>query len=157
MKTRGVSAEPPDRAWSAQTLSRPHPASRRGMGRTSLAGFNQVGREATGRSYLCTCSSSKASWRRACKNTAPLECTLVLPGGGLATRTATRTALLLGTAPRPAKSWLRWSRTRTSPATTDSRKASLVGPRRGCCRGRHWHESEPMRSGVFVYRQDGRR
>ncbi|CAM9991723.1 unnamed protein product, partial [Ectocarpus fasciculatus] len=77
--------------------------------------------------------------------------------GGLATRTATRTALLLETPPRPAKSWLRWSRTRTSPSTTDSRKASLVGPRRGCCRGRHWHESEPMRSGVFVCRQDGRR
>ncbi|CAN0044890.1 unnamed protein product, partial [Pylaiella littoralis] len=49
------------------------------------------------------------------------------------------------------------ARTRTSPATTDSRKASLVGPRRGCCRGRHWHKSEPMRSGVLVYRQDGRR
>ncbi|CAM9942627.1 unnamed protein product [Pylaiella littoralis] len=123
MKTRGVSAEPPDRARSAQTLSRPHPTPRRGMGRTTLAGFNQVGREATGRSCLCTCSSSKASWRRACKNTPPLECTLVLPGGGLATRTATRTALLLGTAPRPAKSWLRWS--------SDSRGllADLYNPR----------------------------
>ncbi|CAM9950791.1 unnamed protein product [Ectocarpus sp. 4 AP-2014] len=126
------------------------------MVRNTLGGFDRAGREATGRSCLYTCSSSKASWRRACQNFSPRTCTLLLSGGGLVPWTAIRTTDLLGTLRRPAKSWLRWSGTRNSPATSDSRNAAPVGPPRGCCRGRHWHESEPMRSSVSVYREDRR-